>query len=176
MPTITDIGAIATANLPDGWIASPLEELPGRRSVLRVSPYDATQVTFLSTVRGVELSNPAREAFMQTLYSEFHSLTANEIAKLSEVLEGLANPAAFKVSEAHTTYLNSRRIIRVTGTWTKFKLQETACFVDLTGDSYYIHSLALSAPPREFKQYAEICEKEILLSVTWRTDAQANES
>jgi len=58
MTSMTDTGAIATVNLPTGWVAYAAEELPGRRVVCRASPYDRADVIFQSSVRGVGNARP----------------------------------------------------------------------------------------------------------------------
>jgi hypothetical protein len=127
-------------------------------------------VTFQSSVRGVELSSPGRDAFMRTLYSPFHSLNAAEINDIREVLEGFANPVSFKVEEAHTTYLNSRRIIYISGVWTEYKLKEISCFIDLHGDSNHVQQIGLEAPVKDFKTYGELYTRGSLLSIRWKQE------
>ena len=168
MPSLNDLGAIASINVPDGWLILPPDELPGGRQIQEISPYDRSDVIFLSSVRAVELSAPGRTAFMSTLYSNFHQLNQTEIHDLRDVLEGMANTAAFTIETAHTAYLNSRRIIRVSGLWLELKQKETACFVDLTGDCQRVQQLSLIAPIKDFEQFVELVERQILLSIEWR--------
>jgi hypothetical protein len=172
MTSMTDTGAIATVNLPTGWVAYAAEELPGRRVVCRASPYDRADVIFQSSVRGVELSAPARDAFMRTLYSPFHELNAAEIFDLKEVLEGFAEPKAFTVESAYTTYLNSRRIIYMSGIWPKHKLKSIASFIDLHGDSNYVQHIGLEAPARDFGNFSDLYTRDVLLSISWKSETK----
>ena len=167
MAKVSNIGAIQSITVPENWVDYQDNELPGRRTVRRLAPYDAAQVTFQSLVRGVELSAPAREAFARTLYAEFHALTEMEIKDLKEVLEGVANPAAFRITDAHTAYLNSRRVIVVFGEWIKYKLKEASYFVDQNGSSMHVQQLSFSAPSNDFSQIYESFEKDSLLTVEW---------
>ena len=167
MPILNNIGAIASLNIPEGWVCYPGEELPGERQLQKISPYADAQVVFFSCVRGVELSNPGKEALMRTLYNNFHALNEREIFDLREVLEGMANGTVFAIGAAYTTYLNSRRIIRVTGEWTELKRKEDACFLDLSGNSQNIQQLSLLAPVEDFAKYAALVEREILLLLQW---------
>jgi hypothetical protein len=167
MAKISNIGAIQTMTIPENWVDYKDNEGPGRRTTRRLAPYDAVQVTFQSIVRGVELSHPAREAFARVLYEEFHPLEGNEIKELREVLEGVANPEAFRIDQAWTAYLNSRRVIAVRGEWIKFKLKEASYFLDVTGKSLYVQQLSFSAPSKEFANVYEDFERESLLSIEW---------
>lgn len=170
MTKASNIGAIREMTIPENWVDYNDSEAPGRRTLRRLAPYDAVQITFQSIVRGVELSPPAREAFARVLYAEFHELTESEIKDLREVLEGVANPAVFRIDEARTAYLNSRRVIVVTGEWIQHKLKEASYFLDFTGKSMYVQQLSFSAPNKEFSKVHDAFEGESLLSIEWNRE------
>jgi hypothetical protein len=168
MTIINNLGAIDSIFITDDWIVYPSEELPGRRIIDKMSPYDRPDISVVSLVRGVELSTPAREAFMRSIYADFHVLNQAEIVDLKEVLEGLSNSEAFVLDSAQTVYLNSRRVIKVTGEWKKLKVRQLVCLIDMFSDSRHVQQISLEASSSTFKQFIDTYEKQVLLSITWK--------
>jgi hypothetical protein len=105
---------------------------------------------------------------MRSIYADFHVLNQAEIVDLKEVLEGLSNSEAFVLESAQTVYLNSRRVIKVTGEWKKLKVRQLVCLIDMFGDSRHVQQISLEASSSKFKQVLDTYEQQVLLSVAWK--------
>ncbi len=160
-------GAVKSFQLPNGWEALSSKNLGAGRQVDKYAPVQYPDIRFCSYLRSLPLSKTDAIAFENCLYSEFHRLSPEEISGLTGLFEAMSNDSTFSFEQAYTCYLNSRRVVRVEGTWLKTAEKTLAIFVDLKGNGQLVQQLYFVAKQSEFAQLLETAEN-ILLSISWQ--------
>lgn len=164
---IENVGCIKSLELPKGWArdSSPLES--GGREVIRFHPTGSAQIAVCTFVRQLPLLREAAEAFLVTLNSDFHPLFQDELDLLEDVLEDMADPMAFQITEAFTGTIEDKRVLRIQGRWLK-SLEDTLCYVvDVHGDGKIVQQLYYIAPADLFNDHKASAD-EVFQSVKWQ--------
>lgn len=159
-------GAIQSLTLPPGWIQEKeVTQLSSRQAdIFHIE--DTPEVELISEYRHLDLPTDAANAFQDTLYSQFHDLSALEIKTLEDVLEELGKPDWFEIKAAYVNYLNNRRVLHIDGIWQQSQMPSTAVFADVGGKGRRLHMLRITAPETVFPELTSQIAT-IFTSIIW---------
>lgn len=164
---VANHGQIGSMSLPKEW-----KELTRNAddetlaSAKEFSPKGAPDVKMCLYFRGYPTSEEAGKNFKDVLSHPAHNLNAEEIGKLGETLDVLANKDAFDISSAKTEDIRGRRVLNVSGTFKESGKQYQGIFIDADGTGSAVQEVYVEGK-ESFKDYAPQARKSIE-SLRWK--------
>jgi hypothetical protein len=152
-----------------GWCKGEQAAFDGRggKSWLEVSAEAEPRASVCFYYRGRRESEGVGKNFRNILDRAPHMLMPVEINSLSEVLRGKDDPQQFRMTDARTTDLNSKRVLIVEGRDTKSGDGIYAILVDADGTGRVIQEIYYQAPKEIYPKYLKEA-KSALKSIQWK--------
>lgn len=164
---VANHGQIGSMPLPKEW--KELSRTPNNESLASVkeySPKGAPDFKMSLYFRGHPTSEEAGKNFKDVLARPAHELSREEIGKLGETLDVLANKDAFEISSAKTEDIRGRRVLNVAGTFKESGKQFQGIFINADGTGSTVQEVYIEGK-ESFKTYAPEARKSIE-SLRWK--------
>lgn len=168
MGELSNLGVIGRISFPDDWT---VEQLPpmGGKSVTTIALGSDPKVVLVLTVAELPLSADCAASFKSVLYSQFHSVSQEELSGLAEFLGPLLDGKHFSLDKAETGYLLNRRALTLEGLWLGDARAIRSFYLDLDGRAFCYQNICYSAPPDSFEKNLPVVST-IVSSIEWTED------
>jgi hypothetical protein len=162
------IGQVHEMKIPSGWMEGQSVKPVGGSSLFReFHPSEDPEVKLCFFYRGRRVSDQSAKAFHSALEQPAHTLKANELESLREVLREKGNPQQFNITAARTEDLNGKRVLVVEGKYLNTELESRALFVDSDGSGSAVQEIYYQAPRAQYAQNLQAAI-DAMKSIRWK--------
>jgi len=159
-------GQIEKLDVPAGWVRRDDVQLRSGANLIEFHPPESNEIRLNSFYRGSRVSPDSAKAFKDCLDRPPHSLKADEISSLAQVLMDKAHD--FNILSAKTQDLNGKRVLLVEGRYRDpDKTTSQTIYVDTDGTGSAVQEISYTAPGPDYQSNL-VKAQTAIKSIVWK--------